>query len=198
MCREETKVSSVIICSECGKENSSDDLHCEYCGFPFNEFQECPDCGCKNLKDEKSCSNCGYPFQSKEINKTLKIPIFVIALALVLILTVISSAIGISKNKADFKDKLVTGSVWLEVETDSRVRFDENNKMMYMIYGYYGLDDGLEYSISYCDYKVKAGNKIKIGDETVKVVFRQDGKIMFEPDIVPIIKKAVKEAEKGE
>ncbi len=194
---------ATVNCPDCGQENSHGATSCEKCGCPLDEIIICPDCSEQNIKGAAICSKCGCPLDATEEKTKLgkKIPSSVIAIALVIAVAVSGIIAVVSNNRNSLKEKLVEGSMWLDAETNARVRFDDDGKMMYSIISLNGgfLGGGnLEYSISTAEYKVKSKNKIKVGGETVKVIFRSDGKIMFEPDLGPIIHEAAKEAEKGE
>ena len=98
-----------------------------------------------------------------------------------------------NKSKNDFQDKLVAGSPWSDALTDDTIDFNDNGTLVcYAIDNYGGVYGGMEYKIATCEYKVKPGNKIVIGGKTVDVSFRVDGKIIFEPDIYPLIKQEAK------
>ncbi len=189
-----------VICPECGRENTNDSQSCFHCGYPFSEATSCPDCARLNTKDSASCYYCGCPLTAENKKPKIKIKTLlpIIISVAVVITTVVGIAVGVTKNKNDFKEKLVQGGVWFEAETNNKVRFDEDGKMLYINLNWYGLDEGLEYSIAACEYKVKTGNRIEIDGTTVKVEFKSNGEITFEPDIEQLVHQASKKASKGE
>ncbi len=187
-----------IICPDCGKECTSDSVMCDGCGFPFTDFISCPDCRYKSTKDVTTCPNCGCPLNEPTKSSKKVIPLRLISVVLAVVIVTISVFAGVTKDKREFRDKLVAGSTWFEAETNDRISFRDNDVMMYMDFAVpNGVMGGVEYSLMVCKYKVKTGNKIVVGGETIKVSFRVDGKIMFEPELGPIAKQAAKEESEG-
>ena len=191
----------MVVCPDCGKENAIDSTICDGCGFPLNKLVRCTDCGNECSDEMEICPKCGCPLKDTKQNKKPKIPVRIIAAILVVVIAISSVTFGINKSKKEFQDKLVTGSMWFDAATNNRISFRDNGKLLYASINYNGglmgaLEGGMEYYVATCEYKVKPGNKIVIDGTTVDVSFRVDGKIMFEPDIYPLIKQAAED--KGE
>ena len=183
----------MIVCPDCGKENAITATTCVGCGFPLSSLARCPDCGTICTNEVEICSKCGCPLKSKKQSIKPQIPMRTIAVILVVVIAIFSVFLVMNKSKNDFQDKLVAGSPWSDALTDDTIDFNDNGTLVcYAIDNYGGVYGGMEYKIATCEYKVKPGNKIVIGGKTVDVSFRVDGKIIFEPDIYPLIKQEAK------
>ena len=51
--------SQVILCGECGSQNSAGQKFCGNCGKPLQVDATCPKCGTRNVAGTRFCGNCG-------------------------------------------------------------------------------------------------------------------------------------------
>ena len=58
--RTETQPPQVVLCSECGSQNSAGQKFCGNCGKPLQQVEAtCPKCGTRNVAGTRFCGNCG-------------------------------------------------------------------------------------------------------------------------------------------
>lgn len=192
-------------CSECGCEILSESETCENCGCPLQDLVICPDCSRENFKEDEICKNCGCPLKNEKIKIVINLRILAIALVAILVITGIIIAVFsalekdfsvLEKDKEEFREKLISGSMWVDSETDARISFREDGKFGIIRFEASGLENfEMESSLKVAKYEVVSKNKIKVGKEIVKVTIETDGKLTFEPSIDSVVEKALEEAE---
>ena len=187
---------AILKCPECGNENVSDKHQCDICGCPLSELSVCPDCSQTNINSAENCIYCGCPLKSQKKKFNIKIKKNVIAVILATVIAIIGILTGISKEKKEFTEELISKGLWQESGTTAKISFRDNGVIVYSIVNVTGgvLGD-MNYLIIPAKYEVKLNNRIKIGDKTLKVIFTQDGKIDFKPSLRPVITEAANNLE---
>lgn len=192
-------IMAQINCPECGAENASDTAQCSACGYPLSKIRICPDCSHANAENAEKCEHCGCPLKQEKKIKTIRIKPKILAVVMAIVIAVTSISVSISNDKKELKEKLVSGSLWDEAGTTAKISFREDGKIVYSIINVSGgIMGDMNYLLIHSVYEVKPGNRIKIGDKTLKVIFTQAGKIDFEPSLRPVITEAANNSEKGE
>ena len=186
-----------IKCSECGFEIENDALkNCPKCGCPM-VIITCPECNEQVSADDVICKNCGYPLKTKGTNAFGKFKfnskLIVIIVCIISLLLIGTSYFCVLKN--NFNDKLVSTLSWTETKYGYNISFSEDGILKYHKIDWIGHEYGLNYSVGVAEYKVLSSNKIKIGDQKVKIEIKNDGTLCFEPDFKMILNN-LKENEK--
>lgn len=154
----------------------------------------CPECGSPETENQQICSECGFPLKTITEKKMPRINKKII-LCITAVVLVVVSVFGINEHqKNGLREQLVTGGSWKIKYTESVIAFNNNGRTVYSDINNYGITEGIDARLISGDYKIISKDKIKIGEQKVKVTIDGD-EIFFEPDIKAVLLEAIHEKE---